>query len=47
VLPPIWGVRNTFGRFCRGEENGSLFDLGSSGNTSTAAPAICPDFKSL
>ncbi len=43
VLPPIWGVRITFGSPCRRETNASSSPDGSSTNTSTAAPARCPD----
>ena len=36
------GVRMTFGRPCRLETNGSPAAFGSSANTSSAAPAMCP-----
>ncbi|CSI55075.1 Uncharacterised protein [Vibrio cholerae] len=40
VDPPTCGVKITLSNFISGDSNGSLFDAGSSGNTSIAAPAI-------
>ena len=43
VEPPMCGVRMTFSRPRSSETNSSPFPLGSFGNTSIAAPAMCPD----
>src|SRR5580658_2058972 len=43
VEPPMCGVRMTLGRPRSSEANSSPRPFGSCGNTSMAAPAMCPD----